>query len=171
MIVRLTAKQRDATAGVGTPLHEQWLMGLAVKASDLMWDCVMPPIGWRTLSDRIVDGAFTIRGQRRGGMEILGTALRRISRARALLEGHPAFKDVAIPGKHFEHLLAWGDSPYPDTEVQPRLLVPHWYYGGNLMLTRWRSYPAGDTARPLDDPVNHYAFILPVDTPAESPAP
>lgn len=172
MIVRLTNKMRDECIGAGTDLHRYWLDSQSWHVSHQMWDCVMPAVGWQTLSDRVIDHAFTPLGRRRGGQECIGSALRRISRQRALVEGHPGLTGVAMPGKHFHSFLAWGTSPYPQIDEPCTIRVPHYTYVDELCLTTWRPMSLPATFRDkLLNPSEHWAFIRLRDTPSEEPAP
>ena len=166
---------RDEVRAVSSDLHEQWINTWSVHVTPLMWTVLLPPIGWRTLQDRLVSEAFTTYGNGRGGRETLRTALKRISRGLAELEAHPAFKNQALPGFHYQQFLAWGQSPYPDAQFEPAIMLPMWDTFGSPgpPVTRWVPYYPVSYADFLLvlDPQTHWAFIRRSDTPAASPAP
>jgi hypothetical protein len=167
VIVRITRKQLDQLGVCFTDAHYLWA-NRAVPDSKQMINVAMPPIGWRTLADEIPKHAFGPIGGRKHDNYSLGSALRRISKGLVALEGHPAFKTAALPGRHFEMFLAWGDSPYPRLEAEPSMLYPHTSEAGGIVMTQWRRHY--DTGRfvpldPLYEPGNHWAFMPPPASP------
>lgn len=168
----MTLNQLDQVAVAASEAHWFWIKQANRDCSDRrMVDVAMPPIGWRTLANSIPEHAFGPLGGRKQKTESLGAGFRRINKALAILESHPAFRGIGLVGRHFEMFLAWGESPYPTAAVRPSLLLPRWSQPGGLAITDWsRSYLKRDPMEPLFKPSAHWAFKPPRASPASEPS-
>jgi hypothetical protein len=164
VIVRLTDAQRKACWRHGAHEHRVWLER-AERAGKVTWDIPMPPIGWKTLLDRLSQDAFNLHGQRRGRKRAgsLYRAISRIAGVLADLEAHPAFNEAALPGESTVLLLAWPGherpfSPYP-TDGGARLLVPQWVTVGGVRVTIWSPSRYFAYEEEILRPEAHLAFV------------
>lgn len=178
MIVGLTWNQLQACRYWGTPLHRK-LLTETRQLTKRGHQCAMPPIGWKTLSERLIDAAFHPSGRERrtrnseGAKAGTRSACHTVTNALAHLEVHPALRGEAMMGSFGNVLLVWVSldsySIYPNPHGEVRILVPHTTernlrYGETDFtetVTRWLPQPVGsiEIEGAFLDPSSHLVFL------------
>lgn len=137
MIVGLSWAELQACRHWGSERHREYIAQNRARSAKGWHEVAMPPIGWRTLADRLIAEAFHAGSGRhrktrnaKDGVAATRQAAQKIERCLAAVVMHPAMRGHGQAGISGEVLYAWpkGDgrySPFPVQGAMPVFLVPH----------------------------------------------
>jgi hypothetical protein len=167
MIVRVTTTQLNALRRLNVPAANRWLTAPeAAPGTITSWDVVMPAVGWKVLHELLQQRILGPKGGIRAGAQRAAVnASRRIARARALMEAHPALRGVAIPELSALTIPVWCSTKGGPLSIYPVPGQPMWILWpqreewGGMMVTRWDLTIPVPADGALSDERVHLAFV------------
>lgn len=103
---------------------------------------VMPAVAWLRVREQLAQRCFTATGGRNSKVPpVWGTMLKRVARALAERQAHPALHGEGLLGRWGELIPVWvtpdGLSQFPVLDSRFGVLVPDWGQVGTQPLTVW----------------------------------